>query len=391
MILCDVTQAYHAASGGIKTYLEAKRDFIKRYTDYEHVLIRPGDEDSVEKDGRLFDVKVRGFAVPGAAEYRLVVALNEISSRLKEFRPNVVELATAYILPGVQRTTRNIGSVLSAFYHTDFPSAYVEPFARRLFGPSLARRFRCLANWYLLRVHKTVDVNFVASALFHSRLSAMGVPRLELLPLGVNTQLFHPRQRDEDLRRLLGASSSDTVFVYAGRIDQEKCIDSLLKAFLSLEDGVAAKLWLIGDGPDRPTLEKHVAGSPAIKLFPYETDRVRLATLLASADAYASAAPHETFGLSVVEAQACGKPVVGVRAGAMIDRVPENTGYLVPQRDVGALANAMRELCGPQAKRMGDAGRRLVVENFSWENTIAKQLELYEHLVHSGRSRKGHE
>ena len=391
VILCDVTQAYHAASGGIKTYLEAKREFLRRFTNHTHVLIRPGAEDCVDVDDRLCDVKVRGFEVPGASGYRLIVAMNHINARLMEFRPDVVELATAYLLPGVWKTARSMGSTLSAFYHTDFPSAYVEPFARRLFGTAIARRLFNLAELYLRHTHKRFDVNFVASQLFQQQLKTRGVPRLVLLPLGVDTRLFHPQRRDSELRRSLGASASDSVFIYAGRLDQEKCVETLLDAFQKIEKRYATKLWLVGDGPDRTVIERRVAGSSTIRLLPYETDRKRLATLLASADAYASAAPFETFGLSVVEAQASGKPVVGVRAGAMVDRVSANNGRLVPRGDVEALANAMGEMCSPIAKVLGSAGRKMVEEELSWDSTIEQQVCLYERLAHSNDGVVDHE
>ncbi|NNF04723.1 MAG: glycosyl transferase group 1, partial [Rhodothermales bacterium] len=53
MHLCDLTYAYNEYSGGIRTYIEAKRAYVREQTDWKHLLIIPGAEDSVETDGRL--------------------------------------------------------------------------------------------------------------------------------------------------------------------------------------------------------------------------------------------------------------------------------------------------------------------------------------------------
>ena len=70
----------------------------------------------------------------------------------------------------------------------------------------------------------------------------------------------------------------------------------------------------------------------------YVADRAELARWLASADIYVSAMADETFGVSIVEAQASGLPVVGVAAGAMIDRVTDAVGRLGPVGDADAMA-----------------------------------------------------
>ena len=76
------------------------------------------------------------------------------------------------------------------------------------------------------------------------------------------------------------------------------------------------------------------------------TDRPELSRWLASSDIYVSAMADETFGVSILEAQASGLPVVGVAAGAMIDRVPPNLGRLGPVGDCEAMARNILEVWG---------------------------------------------
>ena len=101
---------------------------------------------------------------------------------------------------------------------------------------------------------------------------------------------------------------------------------------------------LIGDGKLRDQLADAARGLPVV-LPGYCADRFKLARLLASADIYVSAMADETFGLSVLEAQACGLPVVGFASGAMVQRVPKGLGELVDLDDVAAMARAVAAVC----------------------------------------------
>ena len=78
----------------------------------------------------------------------------------------------------------------------------------------------------------------------------------------------------------------------------------------------------------------------------------------------------ETFGVSVVEAQASGLPVVGVAAGAMLDRVDGDTGRLGPVDDSKAMAANILDLCRADRQLMGEAARAHVEGQFSWDRTF---------------------
>jgi alpha-1,6-mannosyltransferase len=114
-------------------------------------------------------------------------------------------------------------------------------------------------------------------------------------------------------------------------------------------------------------------------VLPFERDRARFARALASADVYVSAARFETFGLSVVEAQASGLPVVGVHAGAMTERVDASCGELVPALDAEDFARAVTRLADPELRRtLGRNARRRVETEYTWERTFTRLLGLYE-------------
>ena len=137
---------------------------------------------------------------------------------------------------------------------------------------------------------------------------------------------FGPNRRDPQLRHRLGLSDDQPLLVYAGRLDNEKKPELVADAFQRLPAELGAKLALIGEGP----LRKNIAARKDMRIIMpgYVRDRAALARWLASGDIYVSGMADETFGISIIEAQASGLPVVGVAAGAMIDRVTEATAGL---------------------------------------------------------------
>jgi alpha-1,6-mannosyltransferase len=124
---------------------------------------------------------------------------------------------------------------------------------------------------------------------------------------------------------------------------------------------------LLGEGSLR---EQFAAlNDPRIVMPGYVRDRAELARWLASADIYVSAFAQETFGVSIVEAQATGLPVVGVAGGALLDRVSARMGRLGPVNDAEAMADNILEVWAGDRKAMAAAARERALQ-FSWDRTF---------------------
>ncbi|HEU5482154.1 MAG TPA: glycosyltransferase, partial [Sphingomicrobium sp.] len=189
-----------------------------------------------------------------------------------------------------------------------------------------------------------------------------------IVPLGVELDEFSPERRDPELRKSLGVGDATPLLIYVGRLDKERRAQLVVDAFAKLPESLGARLVLIGEGPVRDAIAK--AGDARIVAPGYLTDRSELARWLASADMYVSAMADETFGVSVIEAQASGLPVVGVAAGAMLDRVDSETGRLGPVDDADAMALNIIDLWQADRRSMGEAARAHVEGQFSWDRTF---------------------
>jgi alpha-1,6-mannosyltransferase len=140
-------------------------------------------------------------------------------------------------------------------------------------------------------------------------------------------------------------------------------------------------LLLLGDGP----LRDQFVDLTAEHIFApgYCHDRSDLAAWLASADLYVSAMADETFGISIIEAQASGLPVVGVAAGAMIDRVPNGLGLVGEVGDADAMAANILALLGGDMQSMGEQARDHALQ-FSWDQSMER---LFGHVYARARLR----
>jgi len=89
------------------------------------------------------------------------------------------------------------------------------------------------------------------------------------------------------------------------------------------------------------------------------------------------AGTSETFGLVIVEAMACGRPVVGVRAGAVPELVDERVGELAQPDDAASMAEAIRRLYARNLNALGAAARQRVLSRFTWSHSLTLQLANY--------------
>lgn len=369
-LFCDLTQSWSDVGGGVRTYLLHKRRHIIEQTPHSHLMIIPGPRDEIVEEERAITVTIASPHVPGSQHYRLMLRNGAVCAVLGQFRPALIECQDAYNLPwaAIGHRKRYPDTALIAAYMTDFPTVYVErPFAK-IMGKPLASLCGRICYSYCGALYRRFDSVFALGENGGAaKLRSLGIGEVGLVPLGVEVGEFGPGRRDPRLRAKLGVGDHDPLLIYVGRLDGEKKPDVVVDAFRRLPEGLGAKLVLLGEGP----LKSEIAalGDPRIVMPGYVKSRAELARWLASADIYVSAMADETFGVSIIEAQASGLPVVGVAAGAMLDRVTENTGRLGPIDDAEAMAaNIMAVLCSDR-ETIAAAARAHALQ-FGWDSSM---------------------
>ena len=214
-------------------------------------------------------------------------------------------------------------------------------------------------------------------------LTGLGVPRTTVVPLGVDTDLFHPARRDPGWKQEIGAAASQPVALYVGRLSAEKGLGVVLDALPGVHAATGLRLVLIGEGHLRRRLERAARTRPEmLGVLPFESDRARLARVYASADLFVAPCPYETFGLAALEAMASGLPVVGVGA-AGIGRLLKHASWGRTYRagDPDDCARAMRQLLTLDLATAGREARAVAVERYGWDRTFGELLDLYRGLL----------
>ena len=373
LLLADLTQSWSAVGGGVGTYLRAKRAHIIENTPHSHLMILPGRSDAIEESegGRAVTVWLKSPKVPFSPHYRLLLRNGAVRKALASYRPDVIECQDAYNLPWAAIAHRNQhpGTALVAGYMTDFPSVYVERPLSKVLPDALASRAGRLCYDYCGRLYRQFDCVYALSEHGGGKLlRSLGVEDVQILPLGVDLADFGPDRRDAELRRSLGVADDQPLLIYVGRLDIEKRPDIVVEAFRALPESLGARIVILGQGPQKEQFE--ALGDPRIITPGFVTDRPTLARYLASADLYVSAMPNETFGISVIEAQASGLPVVGVNGGAMPERVLPGMGLLGPVADVEAMVANIISVLGDDHRAMGERGRAYVAGEYSWPHSM---------------------
>ena len=371
-LFCDLTQSWSDVGGGVRTYLLHKRRHILEATPHRHLLIVPGDRDQVIEEGRAITVTIASPRVPGSPHYRLMLRNGAVRHALETFRPDLIECQDAYNLPwaAVAHRKRSPETALVACYMTDFPTVYVERPFSKILGRPIANAASRLCYSYCGMLYRRFDAIFALSENGGAtKLKSLGIGEVDVVPLGVEIGDFGPSRRDPRLRAKLGLADGQPLLIYVGRLDGEKKPDVVVEAFRRLPRELGAKLVLLGEGPLKQDIERH--GDDRIVLPGYVKNRGELAAWLASADIYVSGMADETFGVSIVEAQASGLPVVGVAAGAMIDRVNDAVGRLGPVGDSRAMARNILDVWNSDRRTMMTRARSEALR-FSWDHSMER-------------------
>lgn len=385
LTICDITQSYAAKGGGVRTYLAEKQRYLLENTDADHCLIIPGPEDRVTRDGRITTVEIESPHVPGSPNYRLLLRPKAVLRALDLVKPDLIECQDAYNLPWTALVHRgkNPSTALVAGYHTDFPTVYVEKWLQPRAGNLVARTVKNLSYKYAANLYGRFDAFYTLNQITAEHFDVLGVHDAFILAFGADTELFRKAQRNEQMRAQLGVDPSAPLLIYAGRIDKEKKARVVVDAFRKLPPAWGAALVMLGDGKEREALAQECVDRGLNAHFPgFVDDREQLAEYFATSDIYVSAMENETFGISVIEAQAAGLPVVGVRAGAMVDRVPPSLGRLGPCGDSDAMAANIAAVWMDRLSQMRERAREHAVANFSWPKTFEHLFsEIYPHAL----------
>ena len=368
--LVDTTMFWSPTGGGVRRYVQTKHEWLASRPGIRHTIAVPQVE-----GGAADSATLPSIALPASGGYRLPLDRAAIARVLVTLRPDLIEVGDPYrVAWGALDAGRALDIPVVAYCHSN-----LEAMARLAGGALLGDTAKRWARRYARHLYSNFDLVLAPSRAMAGHLEAAGVARVAVQPLGVDTAAFHPTRANPSWRAGLGLGDSARLLVYAGRFAAEKHLDVLCAAVARL--GAPYHLVAVGAGPRPPQGER-------VHVLPFMAGAAALAEVLASADLFVHAGDQETFGLSVLEAFACGTPAVVRGAEGLAELVDAGTGIAVDQGSAGAFAAAIATMFDRDPRSFAAAARARA-EASDWERVLPDLLERYVGLIESRRSHVG--
>ncbi|HUE93011.1 glycosyltransferase family 1 protein [Pseudomonas sp.] len=331
-----ITETFPPEINGVANTLGRLADGL-RARGHRIQLVRPrqGCDQGRGHDEQL--LLTRGWPLPGYPGLQWgQSSMHKLLRSWQRQRPDVLYIATEGPLGfSALRAARRLQIPVVSGFHTNFQQYTGH------YGVGLLTR--ALTN-YLRWFHNRSQMTLVPSVSQQIELQRRGFERLELLARGVDSQLFHPARRCDQLRASWGLQEGDIAILHVGRLAAEKNLALLSKSFQALQQTHPQrqlKLILVGDGPQRASLQQQLPDAVFCGLQRGE----ELAAHYASGDLFLFPSLSETFGNVVLEALASGLGVVAFDQAAAAQHIRHgHNGALAGAQDEQGFIQAASDL-----------------------------------------------
>ena len=329
-------------------------------------------------DGVYFDRIAPGVRVVVASKRSWIARLVELARFLRSAKPDLVMPFLSYFITAIAvwmarvdaRVVFNQGTPTSGFLE-DADFSWRSPGRRQVFA--------LMTRWFYRRADAVV---VTSQGVADDLATRYGVPRRKL-------RVLH-NPVDLDAIATAAAEPADEiagegpVLVAAGRLAGVKNYPLLIDAMARLGDEVGRppRLWILGDGPDRARLEASVIEKnlgDRVRFLGFQANPWRF---MARADVFVLTSAYEGFGNVLIEAMACGTPVVAARSPGTIEIVEHESNGLLVDHDAHAVAAAVTRLLGDESlrSRVVAEGRRSVT-HYAVPMVAERYERLFEELA----------
>lgn len=351
----------HSNTGGITSYILTLGSALVKSGHKVWVASSGGDCVSQMEESGIRHIKVN-IRTKSEVHPKLWLSLPLLNDLLRKERIEIIHAQT--------RVTQVLGALLSRLTGVKMITTCHGFFRPRWFR----RTFPC---WGAAVVAISKPVAQHLSVDF-------GVPerRIHLIPNGIDLDRFVRvrEQQRRSVRQKMEIGDTPLIGIIA-RLSDVKGISILIQAMpILLKEASSAVLMIVGQGPEEANLRKMTQDLSLTAHVRFKATINQTQELLGAFDVFVMPSLMEGLGLSVMEAQACGIPVVASRVGGLVDLIEDGkSGYLVPVNDPAALAGRILEVLRrpDQAKMMADQARSNIENHFSSRKMLQETLRVY--------------
>ncbi len=305
------------------------------------------------------------FKTNDSFKLRYISALGNLKKSIQSFNPDIVHAhyASSYGLLGALSGFKNFNISVWGSDVFSFPRKSI--FHRLLLKYNLSK----------------ARIIFSASEIMADEAAKYTQTPVHVIPFGVDTDKFHPLN-DSPLNErkilIIGAVKS---------LEPIYAIDILIKAFASVSSAQGhqnLRLLIVGDGSLRNSLENLSKELGLANVdFVGKVDPFSIPDYHRSIDIFVNVSLMESFGVSVLEAMSCGKPVIVSKVGGLVEITDANCAVQVNSGSIEEVENALNKLIAHPDLRaeMGKKGRRRVEEKYDWNDSVEKMMSLYNRMM----------
>ena len=324
-------------------------------------------------------VHIPSLSIPRRKEYKFPFMLpRRVRRDIAAFRPNIFHVSSPDVL-GHRAVTlaQGLGLPVVASVHTRFETYF------RYYGlPFLEPVMKAI----LRRFYRRCDAIFAPSESMAQLLREQRMSyNVGIWSRGIDREIFHPGQRDLELRRGLGIRDDEPVIGFAGRLVMEKGLDVFAETIDCLERRqVRHKVLVVGEGPAKGWFERRIPDA----LFAGFRQGPDLGRAVASMDVLFNPSVTETFGNVTLEAMAAGLPVVAAIATGSQSLVEDGvTGRLVRAGAIEGFAAALETYCrAPDLRRAAGRAGCEASRRYGWDEVNQALVDGYVRVI---RQREG--
>lgn len=304
-------------------------------------------------------------------------ATKVLTDSLRKIKPDVVHASLTlspldFFLPEI---CEELNLPLVATFHT--------PFAGK--GAKLVSGTQLLAYQLYAPFLVNYDRVIVFSQIQRELLARMGVreKNIAVIPNGVDTAKYCP-----GTSKIKAEFQAERLFVYQGRIAQEKNVEALLRAWKQAEMGLDSKLLIVGDGPLKSSLETFYGSEYGVSWLGFIANENRRIDILRGADVFILPSLVEGLSLSLLEAMACGLACLATDVGADGEVLEKGAGVVLNTKTVRSQLKILLPLFQDHPELttlLGQKARKRVLEQYTLNSNINKLVELYTNVLQQPR------
>ncbi len=383
MKIAFYTDTYLPNTDGVVSQIIASKKELEKRKHTVHIFTTGAKKDKHANHDKTVTY-YEGVKFPLYPEYKL--ALFPYSSAI-EAKKLGIELVHCHALATMGLasifTAKTLGLPLVGTFHTMIPLT-----THYITANKKAQEMLSTAAWKAIKTfYIPFDAVTAPSHAIAKLLEENGVQTVTVISNGINTAKFNPKISGSKTREKLGVKKDEKLFLFVGRITEEKNIGVVIRAFAKLQSQHSnVKLVVIGNGPAFKQIQHLVKKLKLEKrvILTGQIPHSEIPVYYAACDWQVTASTFETQGLGILEGMACGKPCIGANSLAIPETIKNNyNGFLFEPFSVKQCSEKMTVAIKMNKSKYAALCRNAANtgKKHSIQNTVAKWEKLYNSLL----------